>query len=104
MFEPQNTLHGSRFEAHGDSWGWEAGLWFGMGEQIHTGKWDPRTDDVPEDILAQVRYAQEVHGVGLLAYVYPSILNATANFTKQPYQPLDLSDAGQEKWLTEMLL
>jgi hypothetical protein len=103
VYEPQNTLHARRQDSS-DDWGWEAGLWFGMGEKLHRGEWDPRIHDVPTDILATVKYAREVHRVGLMAYIYPCILNATANFSRHSYQSLDLSDPAQERWLTEVLV
>merc|ERR1719235_1574431 len=56
VYEPRNTLHSSRFNTT-DGWGWEEVLWLSMGELLREGKWDPRTDDVPADILGMVKYA-----------------------------------------------
>lgn len=55
-----------------DGWGWEAGLWFSMGEDIREQRWDPLTDEAPLDILEVVKYAKSKN-VGLLAYVYPCL-------------------------------
>ena len=71
VYEPRNTLHASRFNST-DGWGWEASLWFGMGEQIREGRFDPRTDDAPADIVEMVQYAKS-RGIGLCSYVYPAL-------------------------------
>jgi hypothetical protein len=71
VYEPANTLHGSRFNTT-DGWGWEGSLWFGMGELIREGRFDPVTDEVPTDIMAMVEYA-EAKGVRFMAYVYPCL-------------------------------
>ena len=57
VYEPRNSLHASRFNAT-DDWGWEASLWFSMGEQLRKGLWDPRKDPMPQDILDAVAYAK----------------------------------------------
>lgn len=67
VYEPQNTLHATRFNAT-DSWGWEASLWFSMGERLREGLWDPRADAVPADVLEMVSTAR-AKGLGLLACV-----------------------------------
>ena len=33
VYEPQNSAHASRFNTT-DNWGWEAGLWFSLGEAV----------------------------------------------------------------------
>lgn len=43
-----------------------------MGEDIRELRWDPVSDDAPEDILEVVAYAKS-KGIGLLAYVYPCL-------------------------------
>ncbi len=71
VYEPQNTLHANRHNST-DGWGWEAGLWFSMGEVLREGNWAPQTDDVPEDVLNMTAYAAS-KGVKLMAYVYPCL-------------------------------
>ncbi|CAE7459681.1 unnamed protein product [Symbiodinium sp. CCMP2592] len=71
VYEPRNSLHASRFNAT-DDWGWEASLWFSMGEQLRKGLWDPRKDPMPQDILDAVAYAKS-KGIGLMAYAYPTM-------------------------------
>ena len=63
VYEPRNTLHSDRHNST-DGWGWEASLWFSMGEQIREGVWEPQADTVPQDILDMVTYAKS-KGVGL---------------------------------------
>ena len=65
VYEPRNTLHASRFNST-DGWGWEASLWFSMGEDIREGSWAPQSDPVPSDILEMIAYAN-TKGVKLLA-------------------------------------
>jgi hypothetical protein len=71
VYEPRNTLHGSRFNTT-DGWGWEEALWLGMGELIREGKWDPRDDSIPQDIMGQLKYASD-RNVKLVAYAYPML-------------------------------
>ena len=75
VYEPRNTLHSDRHNST-DGWGWEASLWFSMGEQIREGVWEPQADTVPQDILDMVTYAKS-KGVGLMAYVYPCLAFAS---------------------------
>ena len=69
VFEPQNSLRSSRFNAT-DAWGWESGLWMTMGEQVRQGRWDPRLQRLPPELQRLVDGAGE-RGIRLCAYVYP---------------------------------
>ena len=71
VYEPRNSLHSSRFNAT-DDWGWEGSLWFSMGEQLRSGRWDPRNDPMPQDILDAVASARSKN-IGLMAYAYPTM-------------------------------
>jgi hypothetical protein len=62
----------SRLEDNADSWGWENVLWFGLGQKIRKGEWDPETDDVPAGLRAMLDYAAGKN-LKLLAYAYPSL-------------------------------
>lgn len=104
VFEPQNTLHSNRFEST-DGWGWEDLLWFSMGIQLRKGKWDPRTDDVPEDILDMVRYAAG-KGVQMMAYVYPCLAfeKMRAHFTgKAAGNILSLAPVEVQDYMIEVM-
>lgn len=62
----------SRVEDNADAWGWENVLWFGLGQKIRKGEWDPRRDPVPASIQEMLQHAK-ARGVRLVAYVYPSL-------------------------------
>ncbi len=62
----------SRLEDNDDAWGWENLLWFGLGQKIRTGEWDPRRDDIPPSLRSMMDYAASKN-LGLLAYAYPSL-------------------------------
>lgn len=62
----------SKLEDNSDAWGWENVLWFGLGQKIRKGEWDPRTDPFPTELQAVVDYAAG-RGVKLMAYAYPSL-------------------------------
>jgi hypothetical protein len=100
VYEPRNTLHADRFNST-DGWGWEAGLWFSMGERLREGSFNPIVDDIPPDILSMREYASSKN-VSLLAYVYPCLqFEAQAgNFIDGA---LDLSAAGVAEWLATNL-
>lgn len=68
VFEPQDTLRSSRFNAT-DAWGWESGLWMTMGEQIREGRWYP-DGPMPPELNDLIEYAYS-KGVRFCAYVYP---------------------------------
>jgi hypothetical protein len=62
----------SRLEDNADAWGWENLLWFGLGQKIRMGEWDPRRDDVPAGLRAMLDYAASKR-LKLMAYAYPSL-------------------------------
>ena len=62
----------SRLEDNTDAWGWENLLWFGLGQKIRKGEWDPAHDDVPSGLKAMLDYAAS-KGLKLMAYAYPSL-------------------------------
>jgi hypothetical protein len=62
----------SRLEDNADAWGWENVLWFGLGQKIRKGEWDPETDDVPAGLRAMLDYAASKN-LKLMAYAYPSL-------------------------------
>ena len=101
VFEPRNTQTASRFNAT-DGWGWEGGLWFGMGERLRQGNWRPGEDALPDSIGEMVAYAQ-AKGVRLLAYVYPC-LRFEAHPEAWRHGALDLSAPGVAEWLGDTLL
>ena len=101
VYEPRNTLWASRFNST-DGWGWEASLWFSMGERVREARWDPLVDAVPADILGMVQYAKG-KGVGLLAYVYPCL--AFQRYKEHViHGALDLSPRVVQNWMRDTLL
>ncbi|MGD1008865.1 MAG: hypothetical protein ABR951_01800 [Candidatus Aminicenantales bacterium] len=62
----------SRLEDNADAWGWENVLWFGLGQKIRKGEWDPARDDVPTALQAMLDYAASKK-LKLMAYAYPSL-------------------------------
>lgn len=107
VYEPRNTLRASRFNST-DGWGWEASLWFSMGQQVHfilmarslrvvqirTGEWAPGRDPVPQEIKDMVAYAASKN-VKLMAYVYPclafqaipsALIGENANLANEAYR------------------
>eukprot|EP00939_MAST-03C_sp_MAST-3C-sp1_P002884 g2884.t1 len=103
VYEPRNTLHASRFNST-DGWGWEASLWFSLGEAIREGTWSPKREasEVPSDILAMVAYAKQ-KDIKLLAYVYPCLLfQEMSEYWLDG--ALDLSSPRASRWLSETLL
>jgi hypothetical protein len=62
----------SRLEDNADAWGWENVLWFGLGQKIRKGEWDPARDDVPAGLKAMLDYAASKN-LKLMAYAYPSL-------------------------------
>ncbi|KAJ9444402.1 hypothetical protein DIPPA_05933 [Diplonema papillatum] len=104
IFGPQNSQYSSRFNTT-DGWGWETVLWFSLGEQLREGTWDPRVDDVPQDIKDAVAYGKSV-GVGFLAYVYPAIgFQALKDYfvSTSPGQIVDLGQPAARDWLLETM-
>ncbi len=71
LFTPANKEI-SRLEDNADAWGWENLLWFGLGQKIRKGEWDPRRDEVPSSVRTVLDYATS-KGLRLIAYAYPSL-------------------------------
>jgi hypothetical protein len=71
LYTPGNSTL-SRLEDNADSWGWENVLWFGLGQQLRKGEWDPRRDGVPAGLKAMLDYAASKN-LKLMAYAYPSL-------------------------------
>ena len=71
LYTPANSSL-SRLEDNADSWGWENVLWFGLGQKLRKGEWDPRRDDVPAGLKAMLDYAASKN-LKLMAYAYPSL-------------------------------
>ena len=71
LYTPANSAL-SRLEDNADSWGWENVLWFGLGQKLRKGEWDPRRDDVPAGLKAMLDYAASKN-LKLMAYAYPSL-------------------------------
>ena len=71
LYTPANSQL-SRLEANADSWGWENVLWFGLGQRIRKGEWDPRRDEVPAGLRSMLDYAASKN-LKLMAYAYPSL-------------------------------
>lgn len=71
LYTPANSDL-SRLEDNADAWGWENVLWFGLGQKLRQGEWDPRRDDVPDGLKAMIDHAAS-KGLKLLAYAYPSL-------------------------------
>jgi len=71
LFTPANGQL-SRLEDNADSWGWENVLWFGLGQKLRKGEWDPRRDEVPAGLKAMLDQAASKN-LKLMAYAYPSL-------------------------------
>ena len=71
LFAPANSEVSSLSENR-DAWGWENLLWFGMGQKLRKGEWDPARDQLPASVRELVDYGKSKN-LGLLAYVYPSL-------------------------------
>ena len=71
LYTPANSQL-SRLEDNADAWGWENVLWFGLGQKIRKGEWDPRRDDVPAGLKSMLDYAASKN-LKLMAYAYPSL-------------------------------
>jgi len=71
LYTPANSAL-SRVADNADAWGWENVLWFGLGQKIRKGEWDPRTDDLPAGVKEMLDYAASKK-LKLLAYAYPSL-------------------------------
>lgn len=71
LYTPANSSL-SRLEDNADSWGWENVLWFGLGQKLRRGEWDPRRDEAPAGLKAMLDYAASKN-LKLMAYAYPSL-------------------------------
>ena len=71
LYTPANSAL-SRIEDNADSWGWENVLWFGLGQKLRKGEWDPRRDEVPAGLRVLLDHAAS-RNLKLLAYAYPSL-------------------------------
>jgi hypothetical protein len=71
LYTPANRAL-SRLEDNADAWGWENVLWFGLGQKIRRGEWDPARDEVPAGLRAMLDYAASKN-LKLMAYAYPSL-------------------------------
>ena len=71
LYTPANSEL-SRLEDNADSWGWENVLWFGLGQKLRKGEWDPRRDGLPAGLKAMLDYAASKN-LKLMAYAYPSL-------------------------------
>ncbi len=71
LYGPENSKVSDRREDT-DAWGWENVLWFGLGQKIRKGEWDPRKDAVPKSVQDMLRYARSKK-IKLVAYAYPTL-------------------------------
>jgi hypothetical protein len=71
LYTPANSEL-SRLADNADSWGWENVLWFGLGQKLRKGEWDPQRDDVPAGLKSMLDYAASKN-LKLMAYAYPSL-------------------------------
>jgi hypothetical protein len=71
LYTPANSQL-SRLEDNADSWGWENVLWFGLGQKLRKGEWDPLRDDVPAGLKSMLDHAASKN-LKLMAYAYPSL-------------------------------
>ncbi len=71
LYTPANSAL-SKLEDNADSWGWENVLWFGLGQKLRKGEWDPRRDEIPAGLKDMLDYAASKN-LKLMAYAYPSL-------------------------------
>ena len=71
LFTPANSQVSSLSE-NADAWGWENLLFFGLGQKIRKGVWNPKIDPVPPSVQSLLDYAA-AKPLRLLAYAYPSL-------------------------------
>jgi len=71
LYTPANSTL-SKLEDNADNWGWENVLWFGLGQKLRKGEWDPRRDDIPAGLKTMLDYAASKN-LKLMAYAYPSL-------------------------------
>ena len=68
LFAPRNSDVSDRGN-NTDAWGWEQILWFGMGQRLRLGLWEPG-DPLPESLIEMLTYMKS-KAVKPVAYVYP---------------------------------
>ena len=71
LFTPANSQVSSLAE-NADAWGWENLLFYGLGQKIRQGVWNPKIDPVPPSVQSLLDYAA-AKPLRLLAYAYPSL-------------------------------
>ena len=62
----------SSLKENADAWGWENLLWFGMGQKIRKGEWDPDKDPVPASLQKMLDYGKSKN-IKFISYSYPSL-------------------------------
>ena len=71
LYTPANSEL-SNLKENRDAWGWENLLFFGMGQKIRKGEWDPARDPVPPSLQRTLDYAKSKN-IKLISYSYPSV-------------------------------
>ncbi len=71
LLTPANSQVSSLSE-NADAWGWENLLFFGLGQKIRKGEWNPKIDPIPPSVQSLLDYAAG-KPLRLLAYAYPSL-------------------------------
>ena len=71
LFTPANSEL-SDLKENRDAWGWENLLFFGMGQKIRKGEWDPARDPIPPSLQRTLDYAKSKN-IKLISYSYPSV-------------------------------
>ncbi|MGE5296978.1 MAG: hypothetical protein ACM3VT_19315, partial [Solirubrobacterales bacterium] len=110
LFAPANSEVSSLAENR-DAWGWENLLWFGMGQKLRKGEWNPARDKLPAVTQEVVDYARS-RDVRLLAYVYPSLpfmqqkewTSWVPNGTPGGYLGADTGLRSFQDWLLDQLV
>jgi hypothetical protein len=109
LYTPANSTL-SRLEDNADSWGWENVLWFGLGQKLRKGEWDPRRDEVPAGLKEMLAYAASKN-LRLMAYAYPSLpflqkpeWTAWAGDAAAPESSADTGQRSFQDWWLDKLL
>ncbi len=103
LYAPANSSVSSKAES-ADAWGWENILWLGMGEKMRKGEWNPAQDALPASVQAMQALAAK-HGIGLVAYVYPSMKwRPEWNAGDGPYGGANSASREFQDWLVETLV
>lgn len=108
LYTPANSRL-SRLEDNADAWGWENLLWFGLGQKLRKGEWDPRRDEVPPPLKDMIDHAASKN-LKLMAYAYPSLpflqrpeWTAWAGDKPGGYSGADTGLRSFQDWWLEML-